>query len=81
MLPRMLPHSYCILFRLHFGFEVVLYALWMVQGEVGCREQRRSVLIIHPCPLTDRSQHAAQWASAPAYREEKKGGVRETAIG
>lgn len=35
MLPRMLPHSYCILFRLHFGFEVVLDALWMVQGKLG----------------------------------------------
>ncbi len=49
--------------------------------EVGQREQRGSVLIIHPCPLTDRSQHAAPWASAPAYREEKKGGVRETVVG
>lgn len=27
---------------------------------------------MHPCPLTDRSRRAALWASAPAYREEKK---------
>lgn len=64
------------------GFEVVLDAFWMVWGGSGAEgAESGSVLIIHPCPLTDRSKHAALWASAPAYREEKKGGVRETVVG
>ena len=51
-------------------------------GGGGGGTERGSVLIIHPCPLTDRSQRAALWASAPAYREkQKKGGVRETVVG
>lgn len=56
---------------------------WKAEGgevEVGQREQRGSLLIIHPSPVTDRSQHAALWASAPAYREKKEGG-RETVVG
>lgn len=52
-----------------------------MEAEQGSRE-RGSELIIHPCPLADRSRHAALWASTPAYREEeKKGGVRENSGG
>lgn len=60
---------------LNVAFELVLDALYMnAKGggmEVRQREHRWSVLIMHTCPLTDRSQHGALWASAPAYREEK----------
>lgn len=53
----------------------------MVRGESGAQGKERGfVLIIHPYPLTDRSQHAALWASAPAYRAQKKGGLRETVV-
>lgn len=45
--------------------------------DVGPKQPRGSVLIIHPRPHTDSSQHAALWASAPAYREDKKGGERQ----
>ena len=38
---------------------------------MGKRVEEASVLI-HSCPLTDRSQNAALWASAPPYRDEKK---------
>lgn len=45
--------------------------------DVGPKQPRGSVLIRHPRPHTDSSQHAALWASAPAYREDKKGGERQ----
>lgn len=63
-------------------FEVLLDAVLAARGESGARVKERGfVLIIHRYRLTDRSQHAALWARAPAYRAQKKGGVREAVVG
>lgn len=62
-------------------FEVLLDAVSAARGESGARVKERGfVLIIHRYRLTDRSQHAALWARAPAYRAQKKGGVREAVV-
>lgn len=40
---------------------------------VGPWEKRGDLcFMVHPYPLTDTSQHAALWESAPAFREEKE---------
>lgn len=63
-------------------FEVLLDAVLAAGGESGARVKERGfVLIIHRYRLADRSQHAAPWARAPAYRAQKKGGVRDAVVG
>lgn len=47
--------------------------LWLAWGESGHRRRERGfVLIVRPYPLTDTSQRAALWESAPAEEEEEE---------
>lgn len=41
-------------------------------ARVGTGEERGFVLIVHPYPLTDTSQHAALWESEPTFREGER---------
>lgn len=66
--PCSLAQSRSFFFRI--SFKVVLHALLLVWGESGHRGKERGfVLIVRPYPLTDTSQHAALWESAPTFRE------------